>query len=151
MAKALTEFTAGSDGSMEETKKGVKALLLENVCSHLLVASLFHQLNRRIYVNESGVALLRGQNYVVDTEKASLSEDDLIKRLREGQYQILGIRSKTKVTRKVIESCTNVGPLALGFGRKADAHTMYPYSFSSLAASASVQTRSIFLRQRKLV
>lgn len=48
MAKALTEFTAGSDGSMEETKKGVKALLLENVCSSLLVACLLHGLNRKI-------------------------------------------------------------------------------------------------------
>ena len=48
MAKALTEFTAGSDGSMEETKKGVKALLLENVCSGLLIASLLYQLKRKI-------------------------------------------------------------------------------------------------------
>lgn len=103
-----------------------------------------------IQVNESGVALLRGQNYVVDTEKASLSEDELIKRLREGQYQILGIRSKTKVTRKVIESCTNVGLLAAILAY-ADVAAWSPYSSSSLAASASVQIRSTFSLQRKLV
>ena len=83
-----------------------------------------------IQVNESGVALLRGQNYVVDTEKASLSEDELIKRLREGQYQILGIRSKTKVTRKVIESCTNVGLMAAISAYADDVCHADTYSFS---------------------
>lgn len=107
--KALTEFKAGEDGSVKETKKGVKALLLENVRLSMLCTLCTHILVWDPQVSESGIAILRGQNYVVDTEKASLSEDELIAKLREGQYQILGIRSKTKVTKKVIESCTSVG------------------------------------------
>lgn len=87
--KHLSAFIP-TEGGLAEERQGVKALLLENV-------------------NESGIKLLKDQNYVVDTEKGSLGEDELIDRLRKGEYQILGIRSKTKVTKRVIESCPSVG------------------------------------------
>lgn len=67
----------------------MKALLLENL-------------------NESGIKLLKDQKYMVHTEKGSLGEEELIQRLRDGEYQILGIRSKTKVTKKVIDACPSV-------------------------------------------
>lgn len=87
-AKHLSAFIPTEAGLAEE-RQGVKALLLENV-------------------NESGIKLLKDQNYIVDTEKGSLGEDELIQRLNKGEYQILGIRSKTKVTKKIIDSCPSV-------------------------------------------
>lgn len=64
-------------------------------------------------VNESAVQLLRDQGFHVDTEKGSLGEDELIERLREGKYTALGIRSKTNVTKKVIDSAPSVRAIAL--------------------------------------
>jgi hypothetical protein len=105
--KALTTFVPSQEESFQAEKQTIKALLLENVRSAAL--SCRNRLRKRIgQVNESGIKLLRNQNYTVDTEKASLGEDELIKRLRDGQYQVLGIRSKTKVTRRVIEECQSV-------------------------------------------
>jgi D-3-phosphoglycerate dehydrogenase len=51
---------------------------------------------------------LREQGYHVDTEKGSLGEDELIERLRAGHYTALGIRSKTNVTKKVIDAAPSV-------------------------------------------
>ncbi|SCZ93675.1 BZ3500_MvSof-1268-A1-R1_Chr6-3g08813 [Microbotryum saponariae] len=61
----------------------VKILLLENV-------------------NTAAVDLLKAQGYHVDEIKSALGEQELITKLREGGYQAVGIRSKTKVTAKVI-------------------------------------------------
>lgn len=74
----------------EEEKVHPKILLLENV-------------------NETAVAMFKAQGYQVDAEKGALGEEELIKRLVDGNYSALGIRSKTKVTAKVIESVKNVG------------------------------------------
>lgn len=53
------------------------------------------------------------QGYQVDTEKGALGEEELISRLVKGNYSAVGIRSKTKVTAKVIESVKNVSALVL--------------------------------------
>lgn len=60
-----------------------KILLLENI----------HPTARR---------LLEEAGFTVDEEKGSLSEDELCRRV--GQYQAVGIRSKTMITPKVLES-----------------------------------------------
>ena len=86
--KVLTPFSPRAD-DLEEERPQPKCLLLENV-------------------NESAVEMFRAQGYAVDTEKIALGEDDLIRRLVSGNYSALGIRSKTKVTAKVIESVKNV-------------------------------------------
>ena len=59
----------------------IKILLLENV-------------------NETGQKILREQGYQVEAMKASLSEDDLIEKIKD--VHVLGIRSKTKVTARVL-------------------------------------------------
>ena len=67
----------------------VKVLLLENV-------------------NTAAVELLKAQGYHVEEIKKALGEDELINKLKEGQFQAVGIRSKTKVTAKVIKECPQV-------------------------------------------
>ena len=61
--------------------KDIKILLLENV-------------------NKAGQELLREQGYQVEALKTSLSEDQLIEKIRD--VHVLGIRSKTKLTAKVL-------------------------------------------------
>jgi len=73
----------------EDEKLQPKVLLLENV-------------------NESAIEMFRAQGYIIETEKFALGEDELIARVNRGGYSALGIRSKTKVTAKVIESCKNL-------------------------------------------
>lgn len=77
------------DAGSSSSKITPKVLLLENV-------------------NEAAVAMFRAQGYEVETEKGALGEDELIQRLVKGGYSALGIRSKTKVTAKVIDSVKNV-------------------------------------------
>jgi D-3-phosphoglycerate dehydrogenase len=67
--------------------KDIKVLLLENV-------------------NEAGVDILRGQGYQVEAIKASLGEDQLIEKIRD--VHVIGIRSKTKLTKKVLEEAKNL-------------------------------------------
>ena len=55
--------------------------------------------------------MLRAQGYEVDTEKSALGEEELIQRLNKGSYSALGIRSKTKVTAKVIDSVKSVSSI----------------------------------------
>lgn len=67
--------------------KDIKVLLLENV-------------------NEAGVDILKGQGYQVEALKSSLPEDQLIEKIRD--VQVIGIRSKTKLTEKVLRAAKNL-------------------------------------------
>lgn len=67
----------------------VKILLLENV-------------------NTAAVDLLKAQGYAVEEIKKALGEEELINKLKEGNFQAVGIRSKTKITAKVIKECASV-------------------------------------------
>lgn len=67
--------------------KDIKVLLLENV-------------------NEAGVDILKGQGYQVEALKSSLPEDQLIEKIRD--VQVIGIRSKTKLTEKVLREAKNL-------------------------------------------
>ena len=67
--------------------KDIKVLLLENV-------------------NEAGVDILKGQGYQVEALKSSLSEDQLIEKIRD--VQVIGIRSKTKLTKRVLDEAKNL-------------------------------------------
>ena len=60
----------------------IKILLLENI-------------------NEIGQKILKDQGYQVEVLKTSLSEDDLIEKIKN--VHVLGIRSKTKITARVLE------------------------------------------------
>lgn len=70
----------------------VKILLLENV-------------------NTAAVDLLKAQGYAVEEIKKALGEEELINKLKEGSFQAVGIRSKTKITAKVIKECPSVSNL----------------------------------------
>ena len=77
-------------------KNRIKILLLENV-------------------HPDAFEKLSSDGFTVETVKTSLSEDELIKRL-DGVH-VLGIRSKTQVTKKVIESANklmSVGAFCIG-------------------------------------
>ncbi|KAF2474378.1 D-3-phosphoglycerate dehydrogenase-like protein [Lindgomyces ingoldianus] len=67
--------------------KDVKVLLLENV-------------------NQTGVEILKGQGYQVEALKSSLPEDQLIQKIRE--VHVIGIRSKTKLTERVLKEAKNL-------------------------------------------
>ena len=67
--------------------KDIKVLLLENV-------------------NVAGVEILTSQGYQVEALKSSLSEDDLIEKIRD--VHVIGIRSKTKLTQKVLDEAKNL-------------------------------------------
>ncbi|KAG9232992.1 D-isomer specific 2-hydroxyacid dehydrogenase [Amylocarpus encephaloides] len=65
----------------------IKILLLENV-------------------NQSGKDILTGQGYQVEALKTSLPEDQLIEKIRD--VHVIGIRSKTKLTEKVLREAKNL-------------------------------------------
>ncbi|KAH8702646.1 D-3-phosphoglycerate dehydrogenase [Talaromyces proteolyticus] len=65
----------------------VKILLLENV-------------------NQTGRDILAGQGYQVEFLKTSLPEDELIEKIRD--VHVIGIRSKTKLTARVLKEARNL-------------------------------------------
>lgn len=67
--------------------KDIKVLLLENV-------------------NTAGVDILKAQGYQVETYKSSLPEAELIEKIRD--VQVIGIRSKTKLTERVLREAKNL-------------------------------------------
>lgn len=67
--------------------KDVKVLLLENV-------------------NLAGVNILKEQGYQVEAIKSSLPEDQLIEKIRD--VHVIGIRSKTKLTDRVLKEAKNL-------------------------------------------
>lgn len=67
--------------------KDVKVLLLENV-------------------NQAGVNILKEQGYQVEALKSSLPEDQLIEKIRD--VQVIGIRSKTKLTERILKEAKNL-------------------------------------------
>ncbi|KAF9125846.1 hypothetical protein BGW39_007108 [Mortierella sp. 14UC] len=66
----------------------IKILLLENV-------------------NETAVSALRDQGYQVETYAKALGEDDLIAKIKD--VHCIGIRSKTKLTKKVLDAAEKLG------------------------------------------
>ena len=79
--KALVPFP------LESAK--IKILLLENV-------------------NEAAVKMLEAQDYEVTQHKSAMGEQEVIDKLKEGGYQAVGLRSKTKITARVIAECPSV-------------------------------------------
>lgn len=65
----------------------IKILLLENV-------------------NQTGIDILTSQGYQVEFQKASLPEEQLIEKIKD--VHVIGIRSKTKLTEKVLREAKNL-------------------------------------------
>lgn len=84
-------FSVQSRGSAKQLKPfqttDVKVLLLENV-------------------NQTGQTILKRQGYQVESLKSSLSEDQLIEKIQD--VHVLGIRSKTQITSKVLKHARNL-------------------------------------------
>ncbi|KAI1627065.1 D-3-phosphoglycerate dehydrogenase 2 [Exophiala viscosa] len=68
-------------------EQDIKILLLENV-------------------NQTGRDILQGQGYQVEFMKASLPEDQLIEKIKD--VHVIGIRSKTKLTARVLSAAKNL-------------------------------------------
>jgi D-3-phosphoglycerate dehydrogenase / 2-oxoglutarate reductase len=68
-------------------EQDIKILLLENV-------------------NQTGIDVLKSQGYQIETLKSSLPEDQLIEKIRD--VHVLGIRSKTKLTSRVLSAAKNL-------------------------------------------
>merc|ERR1712169_34211 len=68
-------------------EQDIKILLLENV-------------------NQTGRDILQGQGYQVEFMKSSLPEDQLIEKIKE--VHVIGIRSKTKLTARVLSAARNL-------------------------------------------
>lgn len=66
----------------------IKILLLENI-------------------SQGAVALLRNQGYQVDHVTKAWSEEELIEKI--GEYHVIGIRSKTRLTARVFRKAAKVG------------------------------------------
>jgi len=79
----------------EPSKNEIPVLLLENI--HPSASETFH-------------AYADGRTYAITRKSSALKEDDLIAAL--GGMQLLGIRSKTRVTKRVLENAPSL--LALG-------------------------------------
>lgn len=88
-ARQLTAFLPSTyplnEESEENKKHGtIKVLLLENI-------------------NVDAAEFLKKQGYEVDYQTRAFSEEELLQKLPE--YHAVGIRSKTKITAKVIDAC----------------------------------------------
>ncbi|KAI5302285.1 hypothetical protein KEM56_000847, partial [Ascosphaera pollenicola] len=90
--QTLGTITAAAHGGQPKQLKpfateDIKILLLENV-------------------NQTGQDILREQGYQVEFHKSSLPEDELIEKIRD--VHVIGIRSKTKLTARVLKEARNL-------------------------------------------
>lgn len=57
-------------------------------------------------ISLDAVAAFRAQGYHVDHSTKAMSEDELVEKI--GSYQAIGIRSKTKITARVLKAASKV-------------------------------------------
>jgi D-3-phosphoglycerate dehydrogenase len=57
-------------------------------------------------ISQDAVTAFREQGFHVDHYTRAMSEDELVEKI--GSYHAIGIRSKTKITRRVIEAASKV-------------------------------------------
>ncbi len=84
------------DRALSYPKNRIKVLLLENIHEH-------------------GIEKLRKEGYRVEVYPAGMGEDELTEKIRD--VSILGIRSKTQVTKKVLDNATRlhcIGAFCIG-------------------------------------
>jgi D-3-phosphoglycerate dehydrogenase len=87
MSSSLAHRAAAAKQLKPFNTEDVKILLLENV-------------------NQTGRDILKAQGYQVEFLKTSLPEDQLIEKIRD--VHVIGIRSKTKLTAKVLQEAKNL-------------------------------------------
>lgn len=85
-------YTAARTNKLKPFSTGdIKILLLENI-------------------NQTAIDILEGQGYQVETHKSSLDEAELLEKIRD--VQVIGIRSKTKLSATVLKEAKNL--IAIG-------------------------------------
>lgn len=57
-------------------------------------------------ISQEAVKFFRAQGYHVDHSTKAMSEDELVKKI--GSYHAIGIRSKTKITKRVLAASSKV-------------------------------------------
>lgn len=62
-------------------------------------------------ISQEAVNAFRAQGFTVDHSTKAMSEDELVEKI--GQYHAIGIRSKTKITERVIKAASKVCFLAV--------------------------------------
>ncbi|KAF5375086.1 hypothetical protein D9758_000343 [Tetrapyrgos nigripes] len=103
--------------------EGLRFLLLENI-------------------SQDAVSAFRAQGFLVDHHTKAMSEDELIEKI--GSYHAIGIRSKTKITAKVLKAATKllvIGCFCIGTNQvdlKSAAKTGIPVFNSPFSNSRSV-------------
>ena len=88
----------------------------EPVSTYILKPRILHPLeNEEIKIllleniSQDAVAAFRFQSYHVDHHTKALSEDELVEKI--GSYHAIGIRSKTRITERVLKSASKVRSL----------------------------------------
>ncbi|BFZ53875.1 D-3-phosphoglycerate dehydrogenase 2 [Savitreella phatthalungensis] len=116
----------------------IKILLLENV-------------------NAIAVESLKSQGYQVEAHKASLPEEELIAKIKD--VQVIGIRSKTKLSRKVLEHASNlvvIGCFCIGTNQvdleyaKSKGIAVFNSPFSNSRSVAELVISEIVMLARQL-
>ena len=60
-------------------------------------------------ISQEAVTALRAQGFHVDHSTKAMSEDELVEKI--GSYHAIGIRSKTKITERVLKAASKVAQL----------------------------------------
>lgn len=89
-------------------------------------------------ISQDAVAQFRGQGWHVDHLTKALNEDELVARI--GTYHAIGIRSKTKITKRVLQAASKVRSRNLAYDSLT---SNLIASCSSSAASVSAPIKSI--------
>lgn len=89
-----SEIKLTSNGEIDMKAKKINVLLLENI-------------------HKNAVQLFEAESFHVEVLKGSLSIEKLKEKLRNENIQVLGIRSKTKLTKEIFEVAT---PKLIGIG-----------------------------------
>lgn len=96
-------------------------------------------------ISDEAVQAFRRNGFQVDHFTKAWLEDELVAKI--GEYHAIGIRSKTKITERVLQAASHVrGHIPLSQAHIADMHinarNTSIFSYSSLAASASGPIKS---------
>ena len=109
-------------------------------------------------VHPNGVTLFQEEGYSVETVKESLSEDELCAKIKD--VNILGIRSKTQLTKKILESANAliaVGAFCIGTNQiELDAATakgvcVFNAPYSNTRSVVEMVIGEIIMLMRKII
>ncbi|KAG0084562.1 D-3-phosphoglycerate dehydrogenase 2 [Podila epicladia] len=104
-SSGTSSATTGTDGRVRERQGSFGGSTKAKILKPFNTANIKILLLEN--VNETAVAALRGQGYQVETHTKALAEDVLIEKIKD--VHCVGIRSKTKLTKKVLDAAEKLG------------------------------------------